>query len=287
MLVLSCADNSKSKLVSAELKTHKIDRSFFDRQEDTAVTWLGMAGAAVNSRGTIVFIDPLLIVVRTDGEERCESGHRFKIGLPIEAKDVPRADAVMYTHADGDHLGELTAKTFASQTECKFIAPRPVRERLERLGIERGRIITARDFETIAVGAVKVSVTPALHDWQKENPWKRGDCCGYIVKTGDGAIWHPGDTRLIDELSEVKDIDVLFFDVAAVNAHLGPAGSAKLAESCGAKVMLAYHYGTYDLPPGTFGSCDPKDSLPYIEGLSASFLQPNPGEILRLPSGIR
>ncbi|MHC4740050.1 MAG: MBL fold metallo-hydrolase, partial [Planctomycetota bacterium] len=220
-LVLSCADSSKDNgyraggSESTELKSRRIDRSFFDERGDTAVTWLGMAGAAVNSRGTIIFIDPLLTVVRTDGEERCESGHRFKIQLPIEAKDVPRADTVMYTHADGDHFGELTAKTFAEKTNCRFIAPRPVQERLEKLGIESGRIITARDFESIAVGAVEVVVTPALHDWQKENPWQRGDCCGYIVRTADGAIWHPGDTRLIDEHLEVKDVDVLFFDVAA------------------------------------------------------------------------
>ncbi len=297
MLVCSCSDSSKdnanktgsseSNRVSTELQTRRIDRSFFDKREDTAVTWLGMAGALVNSRGTIVFIDPLLTVVRTDGQQMCESGNRFKIPLPIEMKDVPRADAVMYTHADGDHFGALTARAFAERTDCKFIATPPVQKKLEQLGIEKERIITAEDFKSIGVGTVEVVVTPALHDWQKENPWKRGDCCGYLVKTPDGSIWHPGDTRLIDELLEVKDVDVLFFDVAAVNAHLGPAGSAKLAESSGAKVMLAYHYGTFDLPPGTFGSCDPKDSLPYVEGLSARFLQPDPGEILRLPSGIR
>ena len=59
--------------------------------------------------------------------------------------------------------------------------------------------------------------------------------------------------------------------------------SAKLAESCSAKVMLAYHYGTFDLPPGSFGSCDPDDSLVYIQHLQAEFLKPDPGEVLYLP----
>ncbi len=46
---------------------------------------------------------------------------------------------------------------------------------------------------------------------------------------------------------------------------------------------LATHYGTFDLPPGTFGGCHPEDSFPYIAGIPADFLQPDPGEILRLP----
>ena len=273
--------------VGSELKTKKLGASFFDKREDTAVTWLGMAGALINSRGTIVLIDPLLTAVNSGDQLKSESGYKFKIALPVEAGDIPRADVVMYTHADNDHFGKMTVKTLAERTKCRFIAPRPVRKMLEELGVEGDRIIAARDFTSIPVGDTEITVTPALHDWQEENPWKRGDCCGYLVRTPDGSIWHPGDTRLIDELLEVKDVDVLFFDVAAVNAHLGPAGSAKLAETSGAKIMIAYHYGTFDLPPGTFGSCDPRDSLPFVQGLTARFLQPNPGELVRLPSGIQ
>jgi L-ascorbate metabolism protein UlaG (beta-lactamase superfamily) len=130
---------------------------------------------------------------------------------------------------------------------------------------------------------VEIKVTPALHDWQKVNPWKREDCCGYLIKTPDGTIWHPGDTRLIPELEEVKNVDILFFDVAAVDSHLGPKGSARLAATSGAKALIAYHYGTFDVPKGSFGGCDPDDSLPYVKNLNAVFLKPNPGEIIKLP----
>src|SRR5205085_6885883 len=103
----------------------------------------------------------------------------------------------------------------------------PVARILCELGIAHDRMTIARDFDTLHFGNVEVSVTPALHDWQEHNPWQRGDCCGYLVKTPDGTIWHPGDSRLIDELLAVKGVDVIFFDVAAVNAHLGPEGSAR------------------------------------------------------------
>jgi L-ascorbate metabolism protein UlaG (beta-lactamase superfamily) len=271
------------RVLSTKIQSQEITPSFFDKREDTVLTWLGMAGVLINARGTILFIDPLITVARSDGQQICESGYRLNIPLPIEAKDVPRVDAVLYTHADDDHFGRLTAQTFAVRLQPKFLAPSPVGHVLKDMGVDERRIIAARDFESIQIGHVEVVVTPALHDWQGENPWQREDCCGYLVKTPDGAIWHPGDTRLIDELLEVRGVDVLFFDVAAVDAHLGPVGSARLAETSGAKVMIAYHYGTFDLPPGTFGGCDPEDSLPHVKGLAARFLQLDPGEPFRLP----
>ena len=48
------------KGLSTSLKTVSIPNSFFDEREDTLFTWLGMAGALINSRGTIIFTDALI-----------------------------------------------------------------------------------------------------------------------------------------------------------------------------------------------------------------------------------
>ncbi|MCL5274609.1 MAG: MBL fold metallo-hydrolase [Chloroflexi bacterium] len=266
--------------MSTQLQTQPISVSFFDQNESTRVTWLGMAGALINTRGTILLIDPLLTTVTSDGRALSESGYRLKIPTPIEAIDIPKVDLVMYTHADDDHLGQTTAKTLADRLGCSFLAPQPVARILRELGIAPALITTAQDFQTLLVGQAEIHITPALHDWQSVNPWQRNDCCGYLVKTADGVIWHPGDTRWIDELLSYNDVDLMFFDVAAVDSHLGPQGSARLATSCGAKTLIAYHYGTFDLPPGSFGSFDPADALAYVKDVPARFLRPNPGEIL-------
>jgi len=268
---------------SSELESKKIPSSFFGTRPDTLVTWLGMAGVLINCRGTILLIDPLITLVDSDGEMKCEGHYRLRIPLPIESREIPNVDVVMYTHADGDHFSPVTAKVFAAQEKTRFVAPSPVKALIKQLGVSDERIIVAQDFASISFGAARVEVSPALHDWQEKNPWKRGDCCGYIVRTPDGSIWHPGDTRLIDELLSIQNVDVLFFDVAAVRSHLGPEGSARLAITSGASVMVAYHYGTFVLPPGSYGNCDPADALPFVEGLSAEFLMLNPGETLRLP----
>ena len=269
--------------MSKELISQQIDHSFFDKGNDTALTWLGNASVLINARGTIILIDPMLTMVVRNGKQAAETGHRLKVSLPIEAKHLPGVDAVLYTHSDGDHFGKKTAATLEHRLKPIFIAPPPVQPGLRDIGVSQDRIVTAEDYRSIQVGEAEVVVTPTLHDFQEKNPWKRGDCSGFLVKTPDGTIWHPGDTRLIDELLEVKDVDVLFFDVAQCDAHLGPEGSARLAETCGARYLIAYHYGTLDVPPGgAFGS-DPEYCLPLVEGLSARYLMLNPGEVLRLP----
>lgn len=266
--------------MSQPLYTHKILPAFFEPRADTAVAWLGMAGVLINARGTLLLIDPLLSTQTVNGEALCEGHYRLRVPLPLEVSDLPRLDAVLYTHADDDHLGRLTAQRLAEQTGCRFIAPPPVQK---ALGVDAQRLTVARDFDRLSLGAAEIIITPALHNWQAQESWQRGDCCGYLISTPDGTVWHPGDTRLIPELLTFKNVDVLFFDVAAVAAHLGPEGSAQLAQSSGAKVMVAYHYGTFDLPPGSWGNSDPADSLPYVAGLAAKFLQLPPGEVLTLP----
>ena len=262
--------------------TQQVPASFFDRRDDTIVSWLGSAGALINTRGTVLFIDPVITTVSRNGEQVAETGHRLKTPFPIQASDVPRADAVLYTHADGDHFGRKTAEILNVNLKPVFIAPPPVQIRLQEMGVVGERIVTARDGASVQIGEAEVVVTPALHDWNEKNPWQRGDCCGFLVKTLDGTVWHPGDTRLLEELLAVKGVDVLFFDVAEARAHLGPEGSARLAETCGATDLIAYHYGTFEVPPGgPFGS-DPKDCLGLVEELSAYYRQLNPGDLFSL-----
>jgi L-ascorbate metabolism protein UlaG (beta-lactamase superfamily) len=271
------------------LCTRPIDSSELVTRSDTRVYWLGNAGALIAARGTILLIDPVITLVEKEGAVVLETGHSLKVDLPIEAREISRADAVLYTHADGDHFGRMTAEVLDKALSPRFYATPPVKQRLIDLGVGRERITTVREGERHAIGNTEVLVTPALHDWNEKAPWKREDCCGFLLRTPDGVVWHPGDTRLLGELEENRGVDVLFFDVAVCNAHLGPEGSARLARTSGASQLIAYHYGTLDVPPGGAFGCEPEDCADIVEGLEAAFRVLNPGEPLilggRRPSG--
>lgn len=264
------------------MQSQPIDPSLFAPRNDTVVVWLGMAGVMINTRGTVLLIDPLLTSVqRAPGVEDAETGHHMKLPWPIRARDVPRADAVLYTHSDGDHFGRTTAQTLGVRLSPRFVAPRPVLAWLEEMALSVP-LLEAREGQTIDIGPARVEITPALHDYPADYPFSRADCCGYLIHTPDGVIWHPGDTRLIDDLRRYR-CDVLFFDLADVDAHLGPRGSAELARTSGAKIVVPYHYATFDMPPGSWGGCRLEDALPLMQGMPTKIAALEPGEPLRLP----
>ena len=79
-----------------------------------------------------------------------------------------------------------------------------------------------------------------------------------------------------------RPIESSFFEPTD-QTHLGPAGSAALAKTCGATDLIAYHYGTYDVPPGGPFGCDPADCAPYLSSVPSRWHQPVPGHVLPLP----
>ncbi|MDD5673024.1 MAG: MBL fold metallo-hydrolase [Chitinivibrionales bacterium] len=277
------------------LKVQKIPAAFFGPRPDTLMAWLGMAGLLVNSRGTVVLIDPVITLMGENGTKRSEHDYQLKVpSLPIESSDVPRVDAILHTHAEDDHFGAKSTAVFEQRLAPQYMGPAPLVKRLREIGVPEDRTTSVKDFERHSFGNISIEISPAMHDHNPQNPWKRGDCCGYILHTPDGTIWHPGDTRLIWELLQFKNVDVLMWDAAyMVNTHLGPDGSAALARSCGAKIMMAYHYGTFEAPRGD-GSppyrdwaraleSDPADSLPFAKDCPGTFLTLCPGEPLLLP----
>jgi L-ascorbate metabolism protein UlaG (beta-lactamase superfamily) len=264
------------------LRTRPVPESFFsDNRRDCVYTWLGSAGFLLNVKGTLLLVDPLLPPAAPD-QAIAGIGFRLKIRLPVQARDVPRAGHVLYTHADADHFCPKTAEILDRQCAPVFMAPPPVIGRLKNLGVEKKRLVPVRENDVMDIGRARVTVTPALHDWDPSRPHARNDCCGYLIGTAFGNFWDPGETRLLDELLDVKDVDVILFDVSDARAHLGPKGSLALAKSSGARDLVCYHYGTFDAPPGGPFGCGPEDFRHLVDSRKFNWLTPAPGEVLAI-----
>lgn len=264
-----------------KLKTVPLEQSAFEQRADTTVTWLGGSGFLINCAGTIILIDPVISVFPED-PLLSECNLKLKIDLPILAEQITKVDYVMYTHSDIDHLGPITALTLA-KLNPKFIGTYPVYYQLTQLGVNPKQISVCRIREKMLIGNILVEITAADHPWQlmaRERggrPYRMGECCGFIFNTKDGRLFFPGDTRLMEEHLEIKDIDFLALDVSMDEYHLNHVSAVVLANNLPNAYLCPIHYGTYySDKPAHIG--EPTDIFPKIHNGEKRVLLLSPGE---------
>lgn len=230
--------------------TQQIDLDAFGLSRQTTLYWLGMASFLINSRGTIVMVDPLL-----GGFDM-----PLLIDLPLDAAAVPRVDAVLVTHSDNDHFSVPTCRDLASVTGI-FHSTRYVASLMAGDGLPAdGHDIGSR-FE---VGPLQVKVTPADHAWQNVFPqpdqrvFAEEDACGFWIDTPDGSIWAPGDSRLIPEHHLGMPVaDALLFDFSDSEWHFGLQGAVAMANAYPDTPLLLHHWGSVDSPDFSPFNADP------------------------------
>jgi L-ascorbate metabolism protein UlaG (beta-lactamase superfamily) len=230
--------------------TVPIPAQAFGNPDGTVLYWLGMAGFLINSRGTLLAIDPLL-----QGFDM-----PVLIDFPLQAADVPRLDGIMVTHADNDHFSVPTCTALKEVTQ-RFHSTRYVADLMHELGMPAD----GHDIgDAFSVGGVRVTVTPADHAWQNEAPkagqrtFQDEDCCGFWIATLDGVIWAPGDSRLIRKHHlTMPTPDALLFDFSDSEWHFTFDGAVEMANTYPDADLLLHHWGSVDSPEFAPFNADP------------------------------
>lgn len=103
--IMGICINEKGQAVPE--KTEFIPKEAFGKISGTEIRWLGNGGAMINSRGTVVMIDPVL------------SGFDMPllIEVPITESQVPHLDSILLTHCDNDHYSRKTCKELTAVTK--------------------------------------------------------------------------------------------------------------------------------------------------------------------------
>ncbi len=224
--------------MSEQVKANRIQMTdkAFQNQNYTSVYWLGNGGAMINSRGTVILIDPLL------------KGFDMPIytEAPLLPEEVVRADAVLITHCDNDHFSRLTLSEIKDRTS-QFHAPHYVAGLISELEIEG---IGHEIHDSFMIGDVKITLTPADHAWQNDSPkhaavrhYEMRDFCGYRIDTPDGSIWMVGDSRLMDEQLHQDRPDLILLDISDGSWHIGLPGVKKLTDAYPDSRLVPIHWG--------------------------------------------
>jgi L-ascorbate metabolism protein UlaG (beta-lactamase superfamily) len=232
-------------------KTQPFGAEAFAPSDHTIIRWLGMSGFLINSRGTTLMIDPVLE----------DFDMPLLITFPIAPEDVSSLDAVLVTHSDNDHYSVPTCRALKRVTGV-FHSTNYVKMLMSKEGLPSVGHTTSDVFN---VGPVRVTVTPADHAWQNSSPgasehhFKDEDCAGFWIKTPDGIIWTPGDSRLIPEHHlGMPAPDALLFDFSDNEWHFGLEGAVRIANAYPDTSLLLHHWGSVDAPDLTPFNGDPR-----------------------------
>ena len=256
-------------------ETVSLPAEAFGPSEGTCVYWLGNAGFLLNSRGTTIMCDPLL--VGFDMPTLVEP--------PILPEDVPAFDALLYTHIDNDHFARQTLaglKDKAGEVHATSYVASVARDEEGVTGACGHEI-----GERFCVGGVDVTLTPTWHNWQEHmtsekyqhRTWERKEYCGYWFDTPAGSIWLPSDSRPLPEFLEMEPADMILFDFADNIWHIGFAGAVELANHYPESELLLIHWGCVDAPAYTPFNGDP-------ERLEAAVTNPGRVHALALGEGL-
>lgn len=242
----------------------RLSEEAFGRNGGTDVYWLGAAGVLVNCRGTTVMIDPVLAAERDTG--RSEAYGKLLLAFPpIAGEEVRSLDAVLYTHADEDHMGLMTARALTA-SGAVYHTTAFAADILRREGIAPDRIRVHEKHDVFEVGNIRIRMTGAFHphqlgDPQRSREWfyTSRDCTGYRLETEDGILWIPGDTLLLEEHLENRDADLVFMDYGDNEHHFGRRLAVQLSNYLLDSELIMYHWGTFDAPDEDSFNADPDE----------------------------
>jgi L-ascorbate metabolism protein UlaG (beta-lactamase superfamily) len=217
------------------------------------LTWLGHSTTLVEIDGEVLLLDPVW-------SDRCSplsfTGPQRFHPPPLPLKELPKLSAVVISHDHYDHLDHETIMSL-DETSVRFLVPLGVGSHLEYWGVDPARIVELDWWESVKVGALELTATPARHfsgrslNDRDETLWS-----GWAAVGPKHRVYYSGDTAMFPEFAEIGErlgpFDATLIEVGAYNqlwadVHLGPEQALAAHQMVKGKVLFPVHWGTFDL----------------------------------------
>ena len=174
------------------------------------VNWFGHASFRIAGAGGVAYIDPWKLAA-----------------APHDA------DVVIVSHSHHDHLSVDDIRK-VSKPDTAIVAPGDVISKLHAANaVTPGDRMTLNDVTVEAVAAYNIG--KAFHP--RSNNW-----IGVVISIDGKRIYYAGDTDLIPEMSDLKDVDLALLPVGGTYT-LNAAEAAKACKAIGCKSAVPYHWG--------------------------------------------
>jgi L-ascorbate metabolism protein UlaG (beta-lactamase superfamily) len=230
-----------------------------------ALTWIGHASFLLQAPGVNLLIDPnwarWLKVIKRMREP----------GLELHA--LPDIDAVLITHAHFDHLDKRTLRKVAA--EQPIVVPHNVGRLVHGLGFDRVHELGV--WESMQLGPVKVTMTPAHHWGARLLADSHRGFGGFVIEVEGRSIFHCGDSAYFPGFAEIGKrlpVEIALLPIGAYDppsgreVHMTPEDALRAFVEMGAQTFVPMHYGTFRLsyepawePPSRLIECAGAEGL--------------------------
>jgi L-ascorbate metabolism protein UlaG (beta-lactamase superfamily) len=179
------------------------------------IFWIGHASFYIKVNGMNVFIDP------------------FKVSDAVKEK----ADLILITHAHMDHNNRDDIEK-VRKSDTKFIAAQKCLDWKEK----NQMAVSKPGFKTEFNG-IKIEAVPAynLRPERLKNHPKEENWVGYIIEADGARLYHAGDTDIIPEMKNLKNIDIALLPMGGTYTMSVEEG-IEAAGIVNAKTIVPMHY---------------------------------------------
>lgn len=154
---------------------------------------------------------------------------------------LPKADYILITHEHQDHLDANAISQLTKQGTQLILNPR-CQELLEG----KGEAMKNGDSKVLTEGW-QLNAVPAYNkSAEKQQFHPKGRDNGYVLTIEGLCIYIAGDTEDIDEMKELKGVDIAFLP-CNLPFTMTPEQLVNAAKVLNPKVVIPYHYGKTEI----------------------------------------
>jgi len=166
---------------------------------------------------------------------------------PFQIPISEKADFILISHEHDDHCSPKDIKKII-KPETIIIASEQCRDKLAIISKSVSHVHYMKPNQNMKIGEFFVETVPAYNLNKFKSPGivyhpKEDGKLGFIINFKQGRVYHPGDTDLIPEMKNLRDIEIAFLPVSGVYV-MSAEEAAKAAEIIKPKVVIPFHYGS-------------------------------------------